>query len=239
MTLDDRSLRDALSNVIRGAILLVVLTIIRALAFKLPGVDAMLGPLNAGGYIYVAISAVIIGVLVKMFEPLRKLVGYYLANAAKVGKIPGRERFMPQVVALSGTVVIFVYILAIYKYLGPVLVILNEAFFHWRGMYKVVGLTTVAIGLVVLVRMWMQASPLIDLLTGKLTETTASATAQIVNVTCPSCRAANDRDAKFCLSCGTSLTAPPPAGACAKCGSPLIAAAKFCGNCGAASATPA
>ncbi|MFN0152184.1 MAG: hypothetical protein ACKVU1_15890 [bacterium] len=43
MTMDEKSFREALSNVIRGAILLVVLTMIRALARKLPGLDEMIG----------------------------------------------------------------------------------------------------------------------------------------------------------------------------------------------------
>lgn len=119
MTLDEKLLREALSAVIRGAILLVVLTIIRALAFKLPGIDAMIGNLNAGGYIYVATSAIIIGVLVKMFAPLKQLVAYYLTAAATIGKVPGREQYLPYVVPLSATIVAFVYIILIYNYLDP------------------------------------------------------------------------------------------------------------------------
>ena len=45
---------------------------------------------------------------------------------------------------------------------------------------------------------------------------------------CPGCQAANPDDAKFCMSCGTSL-----ASGCPKCGTDLPSEAKFCFSCGA------
>ncbi len=235
--MDEKQFRNALSAVIRGAILLVVLTIIRALASKLPGLDTMIFRLNAWGYIYLAISVVIIVVLVQMFSPLKALVGYYLAAAAKIGKVPGREKYLAHVVPLSGTIVFFVYILVVYKYLFPVAVILNEWMIHWREMERALGIAAVVLGIAALVKMWLQASPLIDLFTGKLTETTADATIKLVSVACPACGTQNDRDRKFCASCGASLAAQAVAAdlaarACAKCGAQNPTAAKFCGECG-------
>jgi membrane protease subunit (stomatin/prohibitin family) len=49
---------------------------------------------------------------------------------------------------------------------------------------------------------------------------------------CPSCDAANAAGAKFCASCGTSLS--PPVAACPSCGSENSPAAKFCSSCGTA-----
>lgn len=144
------------------------------------------------------------------------------------------------VIPLSATIVVFVYVLLLYKYLNPVLLILNLAFFHWDDANKYFGIAAVVVGLGTLARMWQQASPLIDLSTGKLTNTTASATMQLVSVACPKCSAKNDRDVKFCTACGASLAAPPPppppAAMCAQCGAPLAPGTKFCGNCGAAAA---
>ncbi len=236
MTMDEKSFREALSNVIRGAILLVVLTIIRALARKLPGLDEMIGPLNVWGYIYVAISILIVGILLKMFAPLKALVGYYLAAAAKIGKIAGRERYLQHVVPLSGTIVVFVYILLLYKYLGPAIFIVNAAFIHWRSFDKAFSITSVVLGLGCLVQMWIQASPLIDLFTGKLTETTAGATLQLVTAACPKCGKKNDTETKFCIECGASMAPPPPPApaTCAQCGVALTAGTKFCGSCGSA-----
>ncbi len=44
---------------------------------------------------------------------------------------------------------------------------------------------------------------------------------------CPKCGADNDKDAKFCKSCGAALSR-----VCPKCGTPNSADAKFCDNCG-------
>lgn len=236
MTMDEKAFRDALSNVIRGVILLVALTIIRALAKKLPGLDEMVGPLNIWGYIYVAISLLIVGILLRMFAPLKALVGYYLSAAAKIGKIPGRERYLAHVVPLSGTIVVFVYVLLLYKYLAPAIFIVNMAFLDWRSLDKTFAIASVVIGLACLVQMWLQASPLIDLFTGKLTETTAGATLQLVTAACPKCGKKNDSETKFCIECGASMAPPPPPApaTCAQCRAVLAAGTRFCGNCGAA-----
>lgn len=47
---------------------------------------------------------------------------------------------------------------------------------------------------------------------------------------CPSCRATNPPQAKFCQQCGT----PMAPFACGQCSTMLQAGAKFCGQCGKA-----
>jgi len=49
-----------------------------------------------------------------------------------------------------------------------------------------------------------------------------------MELTCPTCGAANDPDQRFCTECGTSL-----ARACAVCGTSNAPTARFCGACGA------
>ena len=44
---------------------------------------------------------------------------------------------------------------------------------------------------------------------------------------CPRCQTANPDNAKFCLNCGTALTA-----SCSNCSTPLPSGARFCMNCG-------
>jgi membrane protease subunit (stomatin/prohibitin family) len=51
-------------------------------------------------------------------------------------------------------------------------------------------------------------------------------------VECPSCHTANPEGAKFCSSCGTSLT--PPRIVCSNCQSENPVGARFCANCGQA-----
>ncbi len=90
------------------------------------------------------------------------------------------------------------------------------------------------------------------------------ATGQPATVSCPSCHAANTAGAKFCASCGTSLTPPtvtcpscqatgpqgsrfcpscgtslaPAVSTCAGCGTELAEGAKFCPSCGKPTAQP-
>jgi hypothetical protein len=47
-------------------------------------------------------------------------------------------------------------------------------------------------------------------------------------IMCPSCRAANDHDARFCDSCGTAM-----ARSCPSCGTAVDGEARFCSSCGA------
>lgn len=242
--MEEEALRETLSTAIRGALVILVLTILRSIAFKLPGVDTMIGSLNAGGYFYVALTVAILVVLLRIFEPLKSIVGYYLAIVIKVGRIPGREQYVKHLVPLSGTIVLLVYVIVVYQYLSPVVVILNEAFLRFGdGVYKALGLSAVAIGALCLWRLWQQSAPLIDLFSGKLSATTAAATTRMVTIPCPSCGTPSDRDQKFCPSCGATLAAPasiasevppPVARACAKCGTILAERARFCGECGAA-----
>src|SRR5262249_18527258 len=44
---------------------------------------------------------------------------------------------------------------------------------------------------------------------------------------CPRCQTSNPENAKFCLNCGTALTA-----VCSNCNTPLPSGARFCMNCG-------
>jgi hypothetical protein len=54
---------------------------------------------------------------------------------------------------------------------------------------------------------------------------------------CPSCGAAANENAKFCVSCGSSLSPPkavaPPSKFCGQCGSQLSTGVRFCEACGA------
>jgi hypothetical protein len=52
------------------------------------------------------------------------------------------------------------------------------------------------------------------------------------NVNCAKCGTANQAGDKFCIKCGSGLTAASSAKFCMKCGSPLKIGAKFCEKCG-------
>ncbi|HSN55361.1 MAG TPA: zinc-ribbon domain-containing protein, partial [Candidatus Sulfomarinibacteraceae bacterium] len=46
-------------------------------------------------------------------------------------------------------------------------------------------------------------------------------------MTCTNCGASNPNEAKFCIECGSPVSA-----ACPSCGTPVVAGASFCLECG-------
>ena len=54
---------------------------------------------------------------------------------------------------------------------------------------------------------------------------------QVAMVACPKCGSQVQQGARFCPSCGTTMT-PPAMSACPNCGKPVAAGAKFCPECG-------
>ncbi|MCX4092207.1 SPFH domain-containing protein [Nocardia sp. alder85J] len=63
----------------------------------------------------------------------------------------------------------------------------------------------------------------------------STAPAAATGPVCGGCRTANPAGAKFCMHCGTALTAALPRH-CTDCGTELALGARFCGNCGAPAA---
>lgn len=245
--MEEKTFRIALSEVIRDTLLLFVLTILREVAWKLPALDTMILGLNLGGYLHLGLTLGIIFVLVRLFRPLRAVIGHYLAVFAKVGRVPGREQYLAHLVPLSGAIVGFIYVIALYRYLSTVVLVLEVAFFHTNWLYKTFSIAAVAAGALCLYLMWRHVTPLIHLFTGAITEKTADATARMVTTKCSACGAVCDKELKFCPSCGGSLAAPayvapvvaaiPPTPAprvCAQCAGVLTFDAKFCGACGTA-----
>ncbi|NIR86502.1 SPFH domain-containing protein [Candidatus Bathyarchaeota archaeon] len=51
-------------------------------------------------------------------------------------------------------------------------------------------------------------------------------------IVCPNCKARVPATSKFCLECGTKVSAPAGTKDCPKCGHPVLTTAKFCPECG-------
>jgi len=65
-----------------------------------------------------------------------------------------------------------------------------------------------------------------------MTPTGPAATPAAALVICPNCGARVPATSKFCLECGTTLTAPTGTTKCPNCGHPVLNTAKFCPDCG-------
>jgi predicted RNA-binding Zn-ribbon protein involved in translation (DUF1610 family) len=131
----------------------------------------------------------------------------------------------------SGRVVVsLVYIIAIviaYDTLSPLgQLLLKEDMWIYQLGFLALALVPICVGGLTLYR---NADKVTDLFTARITEVAAEV------VTCPKCGASNERDAKFCFSCGTELVIPEKAEVitCPECGMANVPGARFCSQCGA------
>lgn len=250
MVVEERDFRLALRNLFKGVIVLVGVNILRAIACWILGDDIRFLGMTLSAWVGVVFSFVIVGFLVRLYEPIRNVVSFLLLAFVKAGKVPGAEKYRESIVALGEKLTLLVLLLSVYGYLLPVLTRCNSALFRFSHLTTVLNLAVLCAVAGILVMLWRRAHPLIDLLTGHFTDKVSALSSRIAYVACPACGDKNDRDAQFCVACGASLrpqAVVEPAGAmsppcaadapcasrsCSQCGADNPAASKFCFKCG-------
>lgn len=235
----ERDLRETLNRVVRGGVIIVGLLVVRAVASSFLESTMTHGGLSVGLWTRTLISSVIIAVAIQMYAPVKALVAFYLTAFIKARKAQGSDRHLRQLTSLGDRVVFLVFGLVIYQWLTPIIFQLNFAFLHIWNLSSLLNLAVLVAVVVLLYRMWGDAQPLINGLTGKVTDSVSSPASGPVSVPCPSCGAENDRDAVFCVACGSKRSpAAPSAPAassssfCAQCAAANLPSAKFCCQCG-------
>ncbi|GEM_PF-319012 len=207
---------------IRAGVTLVMLWVIGVVLKRLPMLqDLRLPEVPFSG-------ATIAGMAVSLF-----MVGILVGFATEFGR--QLRVALPQFPESGVVVASLVYIIAIvlaYDTLSPLgQLLLKEDVWIYQLGFLALTLIPVCIGGLTLYR---NADKITDLFTTRI----AKGTAEVV--TCPKCRAPNERGAKFCVKCGTELVIPEKVEviACPKCGVANAPGAKFCSQCGADLAPP-
>jgi ribosomal protein L40E len=238
MMIDENTFRASFRAVVRGIIIIVVLSLFKALTEHIPGAETTLGKLRFSDYLDILLTLGIVGILVRIFVPLKQVIAFYLSMFMKVGKVPGREKLLDRIIALSQLLVLFVYLVVLYEYLMPVILQLNDAFLDWKKLKMVLDIGSVLFGVYLLAMLWREGDPVIEVITGGITDKVAGSSVKAAYRDCAKCGARNDLDAEFCTGCGSGLVSIPPAGmqslSCSRCGTANPASARFCQKCGGA-----
>lgn len=228
---------SALRSVVRGSIVVLALNILKAIVCALLGSDIRFGGMTLSDWVELGISVAVASVVLKLYWPVKTLATYYLKAFVKTGRIPGGERCLPSLSAIGESLTQLVFLLIIYRCFLPVILQCNDAFFHFRDPARFLNVAVVLAAAGVLFLLWKNAHPLVDLLTGHITDKVTVLSSGAVSASCPSCSAKNVRGSLYCVSCGTRMEeqaaeAPACKNNCPQCAAENVPSAKFCSRCG-------
>lgn len=219
--------RRAVSTGVKGIIIILALLFLQV-------ATCVIFHMRRSSWVEFAISLVIVGFLIRLYWPIKSIVTFYLAAWMKMRKGPEPDNHIGNIVAATENVMLLVLVLCIYLYLIPAL--------PFRTLSTVFNVMFILVAIGILFLVWKSAQPLIDLLTGHITDTVATLSCGLVSIDCPACKATNDQNATFCISCGAAIerkspetpipTPPISKGRCPKCSAENPPAAKFCHQCG-------
>ncbi len=237
MIIDEKAFRETVRSLVKGVIVIVALSILKFIAGSLPGTDVMLGNMPLNSWISIVVSLVIVGFLVKLYQPVKTVVAFYLTAFVKVGKLAGRDKYIGNVTAVAENTTLLIFLLSIYAYLQPVILRCNHAFIHFNALTTILNIVVLIAAIGVLLVLWKNAQPLVDLFSGHISDKVSTLSSSIVYADCPACGTKNDRDALFCASCGGKMesaaaTGPSNKYSCPECAAENPPGAKFCCKCG-------
>jgi len=234
----DQELRESLSVTIKRGIAVLVLLIVSSIAYQFPDTDVLLfRRFQLIIFLRLGIGATIAIILLSLYSPLTYLVRYYVR--AVFWKNRGEAEFESAVTTITVDVVSLAYVCILYWAVVPSLSSMLWIIFWTRWPKTVLQLSAVAIAVVLSVRLFKHAAPLVSKASEALADKAAEATLAATTSVCPKCRAQNEKGSRFCRSCGGQITqaARIPERTkielkCPKCGAVLEHGSKFCGSCG-------
>jgi ribosomal protein L40E len=232
----DKEFRESVGSVIKGLIVIVALSILQSVTCSLLNISTEFWGINLSGWIRIVISTIILGVVVGRYKPLKTIVTFYLIAFVKVGKMPGREKYLEDLIALAGSITLLVFIISIYGYAQPIVSMLNAELIQFGPLNMIINIVVILIVVGILLAVWKRVHPLIDDLTGHITDKVSTLSSFIAYSTCPRCNAKNDHDAAFCIACGAGMQSAEPVvsggGTCPQCACTNSPESKFCQKCG-------
>lgn len=240
MMVEEMDFRSAIKQVVQTVIVIVALSVLKAIICSFLPDDVVFRSLSLGTWVDMVVTFVIVGLIIKIYRPIETIATFYLSAFIKVGKLPGREKYLGNLIVIAEKLTLLIFVSSIYSYLRPFIQVCNQAFLRVSMLSTLLDVCVVIAAVGILLLIWKQARPLVELLTGHITNTVSNLSNSIVYVACPACGANNDRDAAFCASCGAKMAQPAaPTAAqasnskfCSQCGTENPPSGKFCFKCG-------
>ena len=199
MLIEEKVFREALRKALQGLAAIVALVVLNSITsfFKF---SAHFFDLTLNQWIETLITLAIVGLAIKFYRPVNTVLTYYLILLLKVGKLPGRDQYLGNIVAAAFKLTLLIYIMSVFKCLLPLFAQFRSMRYSSTPMLLNMSIGTAALGIGF--ALWKDAQPLIDLLTGNITNKVSAAPPRTASVECPACKTANDQHAAFCISCG-------------------------------------
>jgi len=239
MIIEEKAFKESLRNTIKGVIVIVALLFLKAIVSSFLQTGVEFAGMTLYAWFEFAIVLVIVSFIFKLYKPVKAIVTFYLAALVKVGKIPKRDQYLVNLIAVADNMTLLIFMLIIYRCLLPVFLECNSAFLHFGALATILNVIILLASVGILLVLWKNARPVVDLLTGHITDTVSTLSSGFAYVDCPACGTKNDRDALFCVSCGGKLgqpvdVAPTVTNCCPQCATVNATAARFCCKCGTA-----
>jgi hypothetical protein len=230
-------IKKAIHDVVRGSIVLVALSILKAVVCSLLRTRIMFLGMTLNEWGSGIISLCMVWFAGMLFQPVKAIVAFYVAAFVRAGKIPGGERCLGNLVAVSGKGVLLVFFLFLYRCVLPLIVQFSSAVMHGRDLTALLNVLVLLAVVGLLFLMWRDVSPVVDYLSGHITDKVTGLSGAVASAECPSCKTRNDCGAAFCFCCGTPMPQQAaelaPKDACPRCAADNPPSSKFCYQCGA------
>lgn len=250
MSITKDNYKQAIHSCLKPIIIVIILSILRGFANILPGSSQRLGDFFLGDFVVMGIIVAVSYYVFKIYKPVKTILSYWIVNVFKSSKLGETSENKERLILVADKVNLAIYLLFTYYYLIPFVKGATSYFigFDYDTLSTLFDVVMVLAVLFIIISLWRISLPLIDHLSGSLSERVTKATDSIdfgddksvqdkENIYCPSCNKINQLGTKFCIFCGTSISrlaseSTKKPGICPNCNTQNSPSAKYCNECG-------
>lgn len=238
MATGEQDFREALHVFIKGFLTILLLCVLKGIAGYLPE-TRIVRDLTLPALVQAALSVVALCLILRLYKPTGIIAAFYIEKLSERGTLPGGEAYLHHLKEVVNTIVLLVFCIAVYESALPVVAAVNDSLLRLGRLIQTINVVFAVFVIGILVLIWRKSQPLVDGVTGHIADNVARAsTGKEIGVSCPSCKAENKKDAKFCVSCGRKMKDDQPTAVksnklvCQKCATVSMPYAHYCYNCG-------
>lgn len=198
--------REAVRIAVKRGVVIVALAVAWGVLSFLP-LHGCVGGITVGDWVATVIMLGIAGTAIMAFRSVKTIVTFSFASLLNVGRSPDRDTFAGNLVGAAATLTLAAYVVSLSVCLMPYITLVCDAFMRISFLTTCLNVSLCLAVVGILFVFWKDAQPLVDLLTGSITDRVSPVSDDSASVFCPACRARNDRNAAFCISCGGAMKA--------------------------------